>query len=91
MCSSDLDLQNVQEIKPEIEKSLLNYDLPHYKLFFISTKNLVGIDELIKEIFNLNSNEIKTPNDKTEIIKPKIFKLIIINIVDVIMLFYPIF
>ncbi len=74
LCINKYDLQNVQEIKPEIEKSLLNYDLPHYKLFFISTKNLVGIDELIKEIFNLNSNEIKTPNDKTEIIKPKIFK-----------------
>ena len=74
LCINKYDLESVQKIKHEIEKSLQNYDLPHYKLFFISTKNLVGIDELTKEIFNLSANELKNSKDKTEIIKPKIYK-----------------
>ena len=67
LCINKYDLENVKKLKPEIEESLEKYDLPHYKLFFISTKNLIGINDLIKEIFTLNSNtkediKIKNPN-----------------------------
>ena len=43
-------------------------------MFFISAKNQVGINDLIKEIFTLNSNETENIKYQTEIIKPKIYK-----------------
>ena len=48
--------------------------MPHYKLFFISTKNLIGINDLIKEIFTLNSNTKEDIKIQTEIIKPRFYK-----------------
>ena len=74
LCINKYDLENVKKLKPEIEESLEKYDLPHYKLFFISTKNLIGINDLIKEIFTLNSNTKEDIKIQTEIIKPRFYK-----------------
>lgn len=74
LCINKYDLENVKKIKPEIEEALEKYDLPHYKLFFISTKNLIGINDLIKEIFTLNSNKKEDIKIQTEIIKPRFYK-----------------
>ena len=74
LCINKYDLENVKKLKPEIEESLERYDLPHYKLFFISTKNLIGINDLIKEIFTLNSNTKEDIKIQTEIIKPRFYK-----------------
>ena len=74
LCINKYDLENVKKIKPEIEEALEKYDLPHYKLFFISTKNLIGINDLIKEIFTLNSNKKEDIKVQTEIIKPGFYK-----------------
>ncbi len=74
LCINKYDLEKVKKLKPEIEESLEKYDLPHYKLFFISTKNLIGINDLIKEIFTLNSNTKEDIKIQTEIIKPRFYK-----------------